>query len=77
MTDRMQATGPLFDAINVAVADAIFNAIKQGADPLAAISAAVISAADFGRLAFGDDVLEQLAETLAMQKGKPLPKIGR
>ena len=49
MTNNMQATGPLFDAINVAVADAIFAAIDKGADPVAAISAAVISAADFGR----------------------------
>ncbi len=76
-SDKMQATGPLFDAINVAVADAIFGAIEKGADPLAAISAAVISAADFGRLAFGDEILDQLADTLAMQKDKPLPKIER
>jgi hypothetical protein len=40
----MQASDPLFDAINVTVADAIFRAIQKGADPLVAISAA-----DFGR----------------------------
>jgi hypothetical protein len=70
----MQATGPLFDEINRKVADAIGEAIQQGADPQAAIGAAVITASDFAVLMFGQEALD-LKATLEMQRGKPLPKI--
>lgn len=57
-TGEMQATGPLFDEINRKVADAIGEAILQGADPQAAIGAAVITASDFAQLMFGEEALD-------------------
>ena len=71
----MQVTGPLFDEINRKVADAIGEAIQQGADPPAAIGAAVITASDFAVLMFGEAALDDLKATLELQRGKPLPKI--
>jgi hypothetical protein len=72
----MQAGGPLFDEINRKVADAIGEAIQAGADPQAAIGAAVITASDFAQLMFGELALDALIETLKMQRGKSLPKLG-
>jgi hypothetical protein len=73
---NMQVTGPLFDQINRDVADAIGRAIEKGADPQAAISAAVITASDFAQLMFGEEALDDLKATLEMQRGKSLPKVG-
>jgi hypothetical protein len=50
---EMQAIGPIFDEINRRVADAIGEAVQKGADPQAAIGAAVITASDFAVLMFG------------------------
>jgi hypothetical protein len=73
---EMQATGPIFDEINRRVADAIGEAVQKGADPQAAIGAAVITASDFAVLMFGEEALDDLKATLEMQRGKALPKIG-
>jgi uncharacterized protein (UPF0264 family) len=73
----MQAIGPLFDEINRKVADAIGDAIQKGTDAQAAIGAAVITASDFAVLMFGEEALDDLIETLKMQRGKPLPKVRR
>jgi hypothetical protein len=72
-SDIMQASGLLFDEINRKVADTIGEAIQQGADPLAAISAVIITASDFAQLMFGEEALDDLIETLKMQRGKKQP----
>jgi hypothetical protein len=72
----MQATGPLFDEIDRKVADAIGEAIEKGADLQAAISAVVITASDFAQMMFGEEALDDLIETLNMQRRKKLPGLG-
>jgi ATP-dependent exoDNAse (exonuclease V) beta subunit len=72
----MQATGPLFDEINRRLADAIGEAIQNGADAQAAIGAAVITASDFAVLVFGEEALDDLKATLEMQRGQKMLELG-
>jgi hypothetical protein len=76
MSDIRQVTGQASDAINTAVADAVFEGTEQGGlDMLAAVSVALSAASDMARMVYGDGILRTLADTILMQKGKPLPKI--
>ena len=56
-----------------AVADAIEAATDEGMDLHQALSLASIAVTEFGRVAFGEDYIEQFCETIRMRRGQPLP----
>jgi hypothetical protein len=58
-----------------AVASAIADAQDDGLGIAAAISVAICAATDYSRVAFGDDIVEQIAELVLKRKGKPLPEV--
>jgi hypothetical protein len=57
------------------VAGAIADAQEQGLGIVEAISVALCSVIDYARVAFGDDITEQLSEVVLKRKGKPLPAV--
>jgi len=57
------------------VAGAIADAQDDGLGIVVAISVAVCAATDYARVAFGDEIVEQIAELVLKRKGKPLPEV--
>jgi hypothetical protein len=57
------------------IAGAIADAQDDGLSIVAAISVAICAATDYARVAFGDDIVEQVAELVLKRKGKPLPEV--
>jgi hypothetical protein len=72
ISDPSTISGPLMDELLDAVADAIADAIDEGMEPMQVASAVAISVAAYGRAAYGDDVLDELAGTIKLRRGKPL-----
>jgi hypothetical protein len=57
------------------IAGAIADAQENGLGIVAAISVAICAATDYARVAFDDDIVEQIAELVLKRKGKPLPEV--
>jgi hypothetical protein len=73
--EQISAGDPVVACLAQTVADAIVDAQDDGLTLVEALSVASIAVAEYARTALGDDVLESLAETIEMRKGKPLPEI--
>jgi hypothetical protein len=57
------------------VAGAIADAQENGLGIVAAISVAICAATDYARVAFDDDIVEQIAELVLKRRGKPKPEV--
>jgi hypothetical protein len=53
------------------VVDAITKAIEGGMEPIEAVRAIAVVAADYGRAAYGDDAIDQLKSAIEMRRGLP------
>ena len=57
------------------VTGAIADAQDEGLGLVEAISVALCAITDYARVAFGDDITQQLSELVLKRKGAPLPKV--
>lgn len=57
------------------VVGAIADAQDNGLGIVTAISVAICAATDYARVAFGEDIVEQVAELVRKRRGKPLPEV--
>jgi hypothetical protein len=73
MAQPVTLTGPLPAALANSISDAIHEALRRGMHVDEAVGVVVGVAADYGRLQYGNEYLEDLAAVVIERRERPFP----